>query len=225
MGESVTPETGPQRWLVVMAKEPRAGAVKTRLARDIGCVPATHFYRTSLFNLLRRLGPDPRWRTLVAVSPDESILSPVWPSGLTLTTQGRGDLGARMQRMFDALPPGPVVIIGTDIPEITPRHIAQAFRVLGSSSSEAVGQIKGSHDAVLGPAADGGYWLVGLRRTPRIRAIFPGVRWSSAHTLDDTLANLAGARVALLDPLEDVDDAPTYRRLAQTGARVVPPGT
>jgi hypothetical protein len=152
-----------------------------------------------------------RWRTLIAVTPDSAIHAPVWPHGAGLVGQEEGDLGARMQRMFDCLPPGPVVIIGTDIPEISGRHIAQAFRKLGSN------------DAVLGPCDDGGYWLVGLRRSPRVREMFAGVRWSSVHTLKDTLANLAGARVAMLETLEDVDDGTSYRHLAKAGSRIMLP--
>lgn len=198
------------RWLVVMAKEPRAGAVKTRLARDIGTVPATGFYRTSLSNLLRRVGMDTRWRTLVAVSPDTSLCSGAWPADSSVCPQGQGDLGARMQRVFDSLPPGPVIIIGTDIPEITPAHIAAAFQALGNA------------DAVIGPGEDGGYWLIGLKRSPRIRAIFSGVRWSSANTLADTLSNLNDARVATLETLRDVDGGADWRALKIHASRVIP---
>lgn len=194
-----------------MAKEPRCGAVKTRLAGDIGAVSATGFYRSALASVSARLVPDPRWRTLIAVTPDASVHSAVWPAGADLIAQGHGDLGARMQRLFDCLPPGPVVIIGTDIPEITPARIAEAFTALGS------------HDAVFGPCDDGGYWLVGLRRSPSISSIFDNVRWSSEYTLADTLANLKGARVSLLEHLSDVDDGPGHRRLKSAGARMVLP--
>ncbi len=211
MAENRRAQGGTSRWLVIMAKEPRAGAVKTRLARDIGTVAATQFYRHSLRTLLARLTGSRRWRCVLAVTPDTALTSPIWPADVSLLPQGHGDLGARLQRVFDCLPPGPVVVIGTDIPEIAPRHIAQAFGRLGS------------YDAVLGPATDGGYWLVGLRRRPRTRTIFSGVRWSSAHTLEDTLANLAGARVAMLERLEDADDAASHRRLAGAGARVISP--
>ncbi len=201
----------PRRWLVIMAKEPRCGAVKTRLAKDIGAVAATQFYRRTLNSVSARLTRDMRWRTLIAVTPDSAIHAPVWPDGAGLVAQGEGDLGARMQRAFDCLPPGPVVIIGTDIPEISGRHIAQAFRKLDSN------------DAVLGPCDDGGYWLVGQRRTPRVLDIFANVRWSSTHTLEDTLANLAGARVAMLEHLGDVDDGTSYRRLGSAGSRIMLP--
>jgi glycosyltransferase A (GT-A) superfamily protein (DUF2064 family) len=94
-----------------------------------------------------------------------------------------------------------VVIVGSDIPALRPRHVAQAFAQLGT------------HDAVFGPATDGGYWLVGLRRRPHVPALFEGVRWSTEHALADTLAKLRpGETAAFLDRLEDVDDAAAYRR-------------
>jgi len=199
------------RWLVVMAREPRAGAVKTRLAGDIGVVRATAFYRSSLANLLRRVGKARRWSTVIAVTPHTALLSPAFPESVSRTAQGSGDLGARMQRMFDGLPPGPAVIVGTDIPEITTGHIDAAFRALGNN------------DAVVGPGDDGGYWLIGLRRSPKILSVFDKIRWSSPHTLDDTLANLEGARVAKLDLLRDVDDGPAWRSLKDHASRTVAP--
>ncbi len=201
------------RWLLIMAKEPRCGAVKTRLAGDIGSVKATGFYRRTLANVSARLAKDPRWTTIIAVSPDASIGSAVWPHGPDLIGQGEGDLGMRMQRVFDCLPKGQVVIIGTDIPEISNRHISRAFAALGAK------------DAVLGPSDDGGYWLVGQRRSPRVLDIFADVRWSSPHTLNDTLVNLEGYRVAMLEKLEDVDDGKSYRRLGTAASRVVLPAS
>jgi len=211
MSDSLKPEHGPRRWLVVMAKEPRCGAVKTRLSHDIGAVAATQFYRHTLANVSARLARDPRWRTLIAVAPDTSITSSVWPEEADIIVQGSGDLGVRMQGVFDCLPPGPAVIIGTDIPEISNRHIAEAFSVLGAN------------DAVLGPCGDGGYWLVGVRRTPKVPHVFTDVRWSSAHTLSDTLANLEGRRVAMLEQLEDVDDGGSYAKHGHAASRRVLP--
>ncbi len=198
-------------WLVIMAKEPRAGAVKTRLARDIGVVAATAFYRRTLDILARRLGSSQRWNTILAISPDASLLASDWPQGVARVAQGEGDLGERMQRIMDETPPGPVVIVGSDIPAMRPSDIDQAFGLLGG------------HAVVLGTAGDGGYWLVGLKRTPRVPHIFERVRWSSKHTLTDTLANSADYRVALMRELEDVDDGKRYRKLAAGGTRLVPP--
>jgi glycosyltransferase A (GT-A) superfamily protein (DUF2064 family) len=83
---------------------------------------------------------------------------------------------------------------------VTRTDIAAAFRALGPAR------------AVFGPASDGGYWLVGLRRGPGEHLPFDGVRWSTADALSDTLANLEGCRVALLREQEDVDDGPALRR-------------
>ena len=179
------------RHLVIFARYPSLGTGKRRLARDIGATHALRLQRAMLALTLRRLARDPRWQTHIAVTPDNS--GP-WPPGLSILRQGSGDLGRRMARVAHALAPGPVVIVGCDIPDLTASHVARAFRALGSS------------DAAFGPASDGGYWLVGLRRRPQFVDPFSGVRWSSEHALTDTLANLTGRRVALIDILADLDD-------------------
>ncbi|CAN0587899.1 unnamed protein product, partial [Ectocarpus sp. 12 AP-2014] len=153
--------------LVVMVKVPRPGRVKTRLGRDIGHVPAAWWFRHQVARLLMRLR-DPRWDIFLAVAPDaEGLRARCWPADLTRRAQGRGNLGDRMKRQLRAAR-GPVCLIGGDIPGITRTHIARAFHALGS------------HDAVFGPAVDGGYWLVGLspRRAPPAQ-MFDAVRWST----------------------------------------------
>ena len=191
------------RHLVVFLRAPRLGRVKSRLAAGIGALAALRFYRLATERLLRRVANDRRWRCHIAITPDGAARAPrSWRVAACYRGQGSGDLGRRMARVFRELPPGPVVIIGSDIPAITPAHIAAAFRALGN------------HQTVFGPATDGGYWLVGLRRRPRApRRLFERVRWSSEHALADTLAGLPrGMSVALLGTLEDVDDAASYRR-------------
>ena len=193
--------------LVIMLKEPKAGRVKSRLARDVGAVLATRFYRDTMTSAVWRLGSDPRWQTLLAVSPDSAIESNMIKAGLARIRQQSGDLGQRLQRVVDGVPPGPVVIIGTDIPGITPADIWAAFRALGS------------HDAVYGPATDGGYWLVGLKRRPSCPRIFKSVRWSTAFALGDTKANLIGRSVAEIGGKDDVDDGRDMARLAHLAGR------
>ena len=123
----------PVRHVVVFAKAPRMGQVKRRLARGIGPVAALAFYRRSLDQLLRRLGGDSRWRTWIAVTPDQAALAGrPWPAGIPRLPQGGGDLGVRMGRCFRHLPPGPAVIVGSDIPDLRAQHIAGAFRALGT---------------------------------------------------------------------------------------------
>ncbi len=190
-----------QRTLVVMLKEPRPGWVKTRLGKGIGMVPAAWWFRHQTARLLREV-EGPLWRLVLAVSPDAAgLASRVWPAHLPRIAQGRGDLGARMARIMRSAPPGPVCIIGGDIPGIRRAHVARAFRALGT------------HDAAFGPAPDGGYWLIGLKRTRAVPAGFlQGVRWSGANALADSMAFLPGARIALLDTLRDVDTAADLAR-------------
>jgi rSAM/selenodomain-associated transferase 1 len=193
-----------RRHLVLFARAPRLGSGKRRLARDIGAVGALRFERLMLTRLLRRLGRDGRWRLRVAVTPDRARRRKrLWPPGIALAGQGRRDLGHRMRRALAGCPPGPVVLIGTDIPALARDHIAEAFRLLGG------------HDVVFGPATDGGFWLVGVRRSPRLPPLFGEVRWSGPHALADVLANLPpSVSVGFAARLEDVDDGAAYRRLA-----------
>jgi rSAM/selenodomain-associated transferase 1 len=184
--------------VVVMVKEPRPGRVKTRLARGIGSVPAAWWYRHQSARLLRRLR-DPRWQLALAVSPDaEGLASRVWPGDLLRIPQGTGDLGARMARLL-ALP-GPVLVIGSDIPGITRTHLARALHALSSA------------DAVFGPAPDGGYWLIGQGPRPAPRGSLRDVRWSGPHALKDSMESLKSRRVALVDTLADVDGADDLSR-------------
>ena len=182
--------------LVVMVKEPRPGRVKTRLGKDIGLVNAAWWYRHQTQALLQRV-TSPKWDTILAVSPDiEGLNSRVWPRHFPKWPQGRGDLGVRMARIFADLPPGPIVIIGSDIPDVSRNEIDRSFAALGSAQ------------AVFGPAFDGGYWLVGLKRfKPPSRQLFRDVRWSTKFALRDSMASMGDLRIAKVQTLRDVDTA------------------
>ena len=176
----------------VFARAPRLGTVKRRLAAGIGARAALSWYRATLGATLRRLGPDRRFRTVLAITPD-GARGP-WRRRLPAVPQGRGDLGARMQRAANRHRRAPVAIVGADIPDLRADDVARALR-----------QLRGA-DACFGPAADGGYWLValGARRPARP---FAAVRWSGPHALTYTRANFPRRRVALLRRLHDVDTA------------------
>lgn len=193
-----------RRHLVLFARAPRLGAGKRRLARDIGDLAALRFERAMVGLLCRRLARDRRWRLRLAVTPDDArFAARLWPRGVPIAGQGGGDLGARMWRALAACPPGPAVLIGADIPAVAAHHIAAAFRLLGR------------HDLVFGPAADGGFWLVGARRCPCLPPLFGAVRWSGPHALADTLANLPPrVSVGFAARLDDIDDGLSYRRHA-----------
>jgi rSAM/selenodomain-associated transferase 1 len=179
---------------VVFARAPRLGAVKRRLARDIGDRAALRFHVATLTRLLRGLVAVKRFRTVLAITPDRARVS----FQVQQIAQGGGNLGVRMHRLSWRFPRGRIAIIGCDIPDAGPADVLAAFRALGRT------------DAAFGPAADGGYWLVAM--SPRRPARpFARVRWSTEHALADTLANFEGRRVAMLRTLHDVDTAADLR--------------
>ncbi len=204
---------------MIFARAPQRGAVKRRLAREIGAGPAHEFYARTSRDLVRRLGRDRRWRLILAVTPDRLAKGGrFWGRvrKFQRMAQGPGDLGRRLGRVIRGIAPGPVVIIGSDAPGVAPAHVDRAFKALAA------------HEAVFGPAADGGYWLIGLARKrfpdPSLAMqLFKGVRWSTAHALDDTRANLPpGAEAPPLAILEDVDDAASWRRFRASAAGPAP---
>lgn len=195
-----------------MVKVPIAGRVKTRLAREGGVVGATMFYRHAMRGVIARLARQPFWRTVLIVDPDSAVSSRMLPQGGTRAGQGGGDLGARMQRPMRVLPPGPVCLIGTDVPDISVADVRRAFRQLGD------------HGAVFGPAEDGGFWLVGLRRTPHVIDPYrQAVPWSRSDTLARTLANLSDTRVGFTTRHHDVDSATDLARNRGRYARRIRP--
>jgi len=175
--------------LVVFAKAPLIGLAKTRLARRLGRAQAARVYRAMTARILRQTA-DPRWDTILAVTPDgwTRRTLPVWPAGVPRTPQGGGDLGARQARAFTR---GMTVVIGTDAPDVRARDIAQAFNALRRNR------------AVIGPAEDGGYWLLGLKR-PAESGLFSGVPWSSPQTMAELRSRLPHP-VKLLRQLADLD--------------------
>jgi uncharacterized protein len=196
--------------LIVMAKTPVLGLVKTRLGREIGPAAATRLFRATSAAVLGRLMRDPRFQTRLAMAPDAGARTRAFAHTIPRQAQGGGDLGAKLHRAAHCAPAGPVVIIGTDIPSVRPAHIARAFRELGR------------HDVVVGPAEDGGFWMIGFHRRRALPRCYGGVRWSHAETLADVLANLSGYRVARLDTLSDLDSAADVRRLTpHIGRRVI----
>ncbi len=192
-------------FVVMMVKRPACGAVKSRLAAGIGTVAATSAYRTMMYNSIRRLARDPRWRFVLAIAPDGAVFEPFWPQNISLVAQGNGDLGDRMQRIMSGMPPGKTIIIGSDIAGMRPAHIARAFRQLGDV------------DAVFSPAGDGGYSLVGLKRSLRTPVIFNNVRWSGPHALDDTLRNLESFKTGYIEALHDIDTAVDWKHWKARG--------
>lgn len=178
------------------------GLAKTRLARSLGSpVTARRIAMMTMSRTLRAALAGP-WRVRLYVAPDSAryeSLGGLWPARLSRCSQGRGELGARLSKGLAEAPPGPVLFIGTDAPDIRPALIRRAIRALQR------------HDAVFGPASDGGFWLFGLTKTARTKSPFAPVRWSGPRAMADVRRNLGAARTALLPELIDLDEADDLR--------------
>lgn len=185
----------PAATLLVFAKAPRLGQGKTRLAADIGAVQALRINRF-LQSRAMRAAFDPRWRTLLVVTPDRAACR-LWPPAPRVA-QGRGDLGARLVRAF-AAQSGPTAVIGTDAPGMTRAAIWRGFRALKRRRF------------AMGPAEDGGFWLFAARRPRDAIPAFADVRWSTAAAAADLLARLPGP-CAWIDRLRDIDTLDDWRR-------------
>ncbi len=179
--------------LIVMARAPRVGVGKTRLAAEIGKTQAWRINRALQARTLH-VACDRRWRTLLCVTPDQSAAHTiaVWPRAIARLPQGGGDLGARLARALAGR--RNVALIGTDCPGLTRALIKRAFAALKRAPF------------ALGPAHDGGFWLLAARSGDVAARAMAGVRWSSQHAAADVLRNLGG-EVALLPMLRDVDVA------------------
>jgi len=184
--------------LLIFAKPPRIGISKTRLAKGLGAAQAR---RIATFTLARTLSAAKAsgLRTKVCVAPDSAAR---WPAsarvfgGFELLPQGPGGLTERLTRALASAPYGPVMFIGADAPDISAAQLRGAVRLLCR------------HDAVFGPARDGGFWLFGLHKGPRTKAPFDNVRWSGPHAMEDVWSRLpARSRIGLLDVLIDIDEA------------------
>lgn len=188
-----------KRTVIVFARVPVRGRVKTRLASGIGDAAALAFHRAILARTCRIAARGP-WRIELCVTPDPAARNRrIWqlPAGADLTPQGRGDLGTRMGRAISRHR-GPVLLVGCDIPEMMPFQLHAAFALLGT------------HAAVFGPATDGGFWSVGFRSGRLVGRAFAGARWSGPHALGDCLENLRFRTVALGPVLNDIDDRADY---------------
>lgn len=186
----------------IFARAPRYGAVKTRLARDIGPAETLRFYRNTLNDVTRRLASSGRLDVVLAVTPDHTAAEgSYWPQGLARVAQGRGDLGARMIRVLKCAGQRPALVIGSDIPDASPALALEAARILGTRRH------------VLGPTQDGGYWLIGTRH-PAMLSLhqLEDVRWSTPHALADTVTRLGDVGL-LPQTLMDVDDGHDYSQI------------
>jgi len=187
---------------IVLAKPPRPGEVKTRLAGAIGLRGAALLARAFLADSWAQIAGLPWARPVLATTEAASPAEFGLPDGTEIWLQGDGDLGQRLERLLrQALAVSPFAIaIGADTPGLPGRLLDQAHRLIGSRDT-----VLGSCDAVLGPCADGGFYLIGLRRCPP--GLLADLPWSQPTTFDRTRARFEsrGITVGILDPWFDVD--------------------
>ena len=193
--------SGPR--IIIFARRPRAGEVKTRLAAGVGDAEALDAYNALLRGVIDRLSTGD-WIVHLSVTPDAAAGDAgAWPRPTTREPQGVGDLGERIARALSrAAPDAPVLVVGSDVPELGAPEAAAAFAGLSDA------------DLVLGPAPDGGFWAIGASRALPAE-LLDGVRWSTAEARQDTVkrAQAAGLRVRVIDLwLEDVDTVEDWRR-------------
>jgi len=189
--------------IMVFLKAPRPGTVKTRLGREIGMPAATDIYRELAEQQLHRIPAG--FRVEVHYAPrGASVEMRSWlGQKVNLRVQSAGDLGDRLRHAFAqgfARGYRRIMAIGSDCPELDAATLRQAAGLLEES------------DVVLGPASDGGYYLIGLRRpAPRL---FENIAWSTETVCATTLdrARESGLTHALLEVKDDIDDLAALRR-------------
>ena len=196
--------TGNDRALIVFARAPERGRVKTRLAAELGAEEALSVYCRLAERVVAAVRAGGSYSVTVAYTPRgaEPLMRRWLGTSVALRPQSGGDLGERMATaVADAFSAGAerVVLTGTDCPDVTADVVEEAFTRLDAA------------DVVVGPASDGGYYLIGMSRAHR--ALFDGVPWSSVDTLRATLdrARASGLSVALLDERRDIDTAEDWR--------------
>ena len=200
--------------LIIFARHPELGRVKTRLAAGIGNEAALEAYRALLAHTRAVVAPLAVHKTVWLTGEVAPVAGATEWSGFEQRPQPAGDLGEKMQAAFTydfARPVEAAVIIGTDCPGLTTGHLTAAFAALRTN------------DVVLGPAVDGGYYLLGMTRLHP--ALFANKPWSTATVRAETLADAArlGLRVHLLPELQDVDTVDDLRAWQQSPAAATGP--
>lgn len=193
--------------LIVFAKHPVPGRVKTRLTPPLTPEEAAELYRCMLLDTLAKVRALPHVRGYLFYQEEPAAL-PYFQgiaADFVLLPQQGYDLGARMAGAFrEVLSRGHqrVVIVGTDAPDLPAAYLHQAFRAVAEESV----------DVVFGPSSDGGYYLLALKTLPD--CLFEGIAWSTGTVLAESLARAeeAGLRGYLLPEWHDVDTAEDLQR-------------
>ena len=190
-------------YVLLFAKAPLAGQVKTRLAQELGVAGAYRAHCMLLLDALRRLDGGP-WQYQLWMTADTSQAQ-AWSAefGYALRQQAGDNLGRRMAHaMGEAFAAGAqrVVLLGADCPSINLDYLTETFTALCD------------HDVVLGPAADGGYGLIGSKRP--IEGAFQGIRWGTGEVFDQSIKRCRslGLNVYVGQEIWDVDEPTDWQR-------------
>lgn len=192
--------------LVVLAREPVPGKVKSRLARDTSFERAAALYRAFTLDTLEMCSRVPGVKRWIAYTPDDAgdVFASLGGGDFQRVPQGGGDLGDRLLRCFDLLFEEGcerVVVLGSDAPTLPPAVVSGAFQALEGK------------DVVIGPCPDGGYYLLGLARP--LPAILEGISWGTEKVFAQTIRRVKeeGWSLAMLPPWYDVDTIAELRLL------------
>tara|TARA_B100001971_G_scaffold201157_1_gene213605 strand:- start:383 stop:1006 length:624 start_codon:yes stop_codon:yes gene_type:complete len=189
----------PEPHIIVFLKAPRPGFVKTRLAIDIGDEAACEAYQRLTEAVLSNLTSLPHVEIRFTPDDAENEIKNWLRKGWDAKPQGTGDLGMRIHRAFMEAD-RPAVVIGSDCPYLKLSDLQTANEALQT------------HGLAIGPAADGGYWLIGL--TTPCPALFEGVHWSTQNVLKETLAKAKSINLSpkILRKLTDVDTVEEWEK-------------
>lgn len=197
--------------LYVFARAPRPGEVKTRLCPPLSPEQAAALHAAFVADTLAiaLTAPDVEVRLAATAVTDPQVMRLAARAGVPLVPQAQGDLGARMRAAIEsALAEGfaAAAILGSDHPTLPPRLLAHALALLGRAP------------IVLGPAEDGGYWIVGATRL--VPAMFADLPWGTARVVRETIVRLRASCVpcALADEWYDIDEPADLTRLRDEAA-------
>jgi rSAM/selenodomain-associated transferase 1 len=175
--------------VVLFTRFPEPGRAKTRLIPALGAERAAQLHRALTERTVQAVRSSGLMLELRTTGAPTAAFEE-WLGRLSIIDQGEGDLGNRLSR---AGPPYPTIFIGADAPDLTPALLQLAAHELQNAS------------AVIGPAEDGGYWLLGLSHP--VDAVFEGIEWGTSSVFGQTMDRLAAARIdpVLLPKLADCD--------------------
>ena len=196
--------------LLLFARAPEAGRVKTRLAGRLTEAGAADLYRAFLSDAARLYARPSRWSSVLCADPDplHPALDSLFPSPWRREAQAGKSLGDRLSAAFDSAFAGgapAAVAVGSDHPTLPLERLAEVFDRLAD----------GGGDAAIVPAEDGGYCAIGLTSSAPYRDVFREVPWSTPEVLARTVQRLerAGVRYRLLPAAYDVDRPEDLERL------------